>query len=318
MTYSIYLRRTLISFLICCFIFLAAVSCQIGVVVGDWSQRIVDLYEIKSGIAEATESPKLVIISGSNGLLGISCKIIHEETGVSCVNGATNAVIGIDYILSRARSWLNPGDTVLMPLEFHHYQYDGVPNKQYINYIFSRDPKYLLSVDWLTKIRFFMGISWERLQLGIEKKINPRPPDGRVYKTLNQYGDETKLSEAKMTAKEINKVAAETPLEIGGYIKSSYGMRSIKTFLKWCKENKVQVIATWPNTIWFEVYKYKKYQIFFKSIEDFYEKFDVPMVGQYRDSMYNKSMFYDSKYHLHDRGVRHRTKKLIELLRPYL
>ena len=34
--------------------------------------------------------------------------------------------------------------------------------------------------------------------------------------------------------------------------------------------------------------------------------------------MYDKSMFYDTRYHLNDVGVRQRTQQLLDLLNPYL
>jgi hypothetical protein len=34
--------------------------------------------------------------------------------------------------------------------------------------------------------------------------------------------------------------------------------------------------------------------------------------------MYDKSMFYDTNYHLNDQGRRRRTEQLIDLLKPYV
>ncbi|AOY82893.1 hypothetical protein BJP36_26265 [Moorena producens JHB] len=78
------------------------------------------------------------------------------------------------------------------------------------------------------------------------------------------------------------------------------------------------MIATWPNTICFDVYQEPRQQNFFKSIEYFYQRLGVPMLGNPEDFMSDKSMFYDTSYHLHDLGVNHRTKQLIDLIQPYL
>ncbi|NEO00101.1 MAG: hypothetical protein F6K50_32935 [Moorea sp. SIO3I7] len=78
------------------------------------------------------------------------------------------------------------------------------------------------------------------------------------------------------------------------------------------------MIATWPNTIWFDVYQEPRQQYFFKSIEHFYQRLGVTILGKAEDFMYDKSMFYDTSYHLHDLGVNHRTQQLIDLIKPYL
>ncbi|MGV2829135.1 hypothetical protein [Myxosarcina sp. GI1(2024)] len=95
-------------------------------------------------------------------------------------------------------------------------------------------------------------------------------------------------------------------------------MKQIAEFTKWCQQHQIKVLATWPNTIWFDYYRQPEPQAFFQSIEDFYRGLDVPVLGRPESAMYDKSMFYDTIYHPHDRGKRQRTEELVSLLRPYL
>ncbi|NEP48603.1 MAG: hypothetical protein F6K65_07100 [Moorea sp. SIO3C2] len=74
------------------------------------------------------------------------------------------AGLGIDYILTRARSWLKPGDLVLLPLEYEHYTDDGKPTAALINYLLARDPKYLLSLNLINQFSFISGIPLKRVQ----------------------------------------------------------------------------------------------------------------------------------------------------------
>ena len=55
-----------------------------------------------------------------------------------------------------------------------------------------------------------------------------------------------------------------------------------------------------------------------QNIKKFYNSIDVPVLGSYSEFMYDKSMFFDTVYHLNDRGRRYRTRQLIKLLQPYL
>ncbi|NET83883.1 MAG: hypothetical protein F6J94_18735 [Moorea sp. SIO1F2] len=301
-------------------IFLFAVLLQIGTPT-ESSRWIDEIYTIKSNIANSIKKPKLVIVSGSNALFGISCSQIHEETLVSCINGGTHAGLGIDYILTRAHSWLKSGDLVLLPLEYTHYTYDGKPSNVLTDYVLARDPKYLLSLNLTDQVRLISGISFKRVEQGIVAKFKTpqRINSGYQSKTINDYGDETANRKADMTQQQIKAIAKITPNDkIYESINSSHGMSSIIKFINWCASHNIKVIATWPNTVWFDVYQEPKQQEFFKSIEYFYKRHGVLILGKPEDFMYDKSMFYDTDYHLHDLGVNQRTKQLIDLIKPYL
>ena len=318
MTFIKYFRAILSGFLISLMIFLLAVFYQIGAPT-ESSRWIYEIHQIKSSIAKSIKTPKLVIVSGSNAHFGISCKMIYTETGVPCVNGGTHAGLGIDYILSQARLWLKPGDLVLLPLEYELYQDWGIPNYISIDYTFSREPKYLFSIDLLSKIRFIFGISLTRLQEGILGKLKaPQPLTiGYQSETLNEYGDETRNTQAKMTEKEHQIVNTLKPIKTVNE-PSSYAREKIINFIDWCKVNEIKVIATWSSTVWFDIFRELTQQCFFKKIEQFYANLQIPLLGKPEDFMYDKSMFYDTSYHLNDRGVRYRTQQIIGLIRPYL
>ncbi len=323
MTYNRYLRSIFSGFLFCVPVYFLAVFYQLGVSVSEENSSIHRVYAFKSKLISSFNQPKLLIIAGSNANAGISCQMIQSTTKVPCINGGVHAGIGVDYMFNRARSWLNPGDIVLLPLEYHYYQDDGIPSDRLVDHVMAHDPKYLETVDLMTKIRFLAGISFERLGQGVFAKL--KQPDSNQAKAIaakevnkNKFGDNTHQQEADLTPELRENIAKLKPLPIKGYLNSSYGMQSIKEFVGWCKENDIEVLATWPNTVRFDYYEQSQAQAFFQSIEDFYSSLDIPVLGQPESAMYDKSMFYDSIYHPHDKGKRLRTRELITLLRPYL
>jgi hypothetical protein len=319
MVYRQYFRSVLYGFLLSLLIFLWAVFYQIGAPT-ESSRWIYEIYQIKSSIADSIKVPKLVLVSGSNTHFGISCEIISTETGVPCVNGGTLLGLGTAYILHQARLWLKAGDLVLLPLEYELYQDRGMPNYVIIDYIFARDAKYLLSVDLVTKFRFLFGISLDRLQQGVLGKLHPPQPSAKGYqsKSVNKYGDETINLKADMTEKQYQILNNSTPIKIETSQTARYSLNEISKFINWCQEKDIKVIVTWPNTVKFDSYKERVNQEYFQEIEKFYDGMKVPVLGKPEDFMYNKSMFYDTSYHLNDRGVRYRTQQIIELLRPDL
>lgn len=315
-----YLKTVLISLLISYIIFILLVLNQISAPT-ESSRWIYEVYTIKSRLASLSPNPKLLLVSGSNALFGISCQTIQQETKVPCVNTAVQAGLGIDYILNHARSFAKPGDTILVPLEYGLYTLDDTPTDVLIDYVFARDPKYLLSVNAIAKVRLIGGMSFTRLARGISAKfqVPKQKNSGYQSKNINNYGDETSNSEAKITDVEQRKVNEQIPISLRGKLASdSAAFKTLREFANWCKSNKIQLIATWPNTIWFDVYKKPIYQDFFQDIKKFYTSIDVPIVGKHDDFMYAKNMFYDTNYHLNDKGVRYHTKQVINLLQPYL
>lgn len=312
MPYQKYLKAVLFSFLVCWIIFSLAVLYQLGAPT-ESSRWIYELHNIKSSAAKSIKTPKLLIVSGSNALFGISSQMITQETGVPTVNTAIHAGLGSDYIFYRARSLAKNGDTVLLPLEYELYISGARSTDLLIDYVLARDPKYLITHPW-----FIALTSLQRVKTGISDKLHPpsKLEWGYQSKTINSSGDETNNRAADMTAEQhqiINKLRAIKISKQLSY--DSPEFKIIRNFIDWCYRHNIKVFATWPNTIWFDTYKKPIYQDFFHKIEGFYKSIGVPVLGKYSDFMYDKSMFYDTHYHLNDRGTRQRTKQLIDLLK---
>ena len=313
MFYKRYLKSLLFSFLISWIVFVIAALYQIGAPTVT-SRTFYELDTIKSTFAKSIKTPKVLIVSGSNSLFGISSQMITQETGIPAVNTSIQAGFGINYMLYRTRELAKNGDIVLLPLEYELYMSGALPSNVVVDYVFAHDSKYLLTHPW-----FIALLSFERLALGISTKIHSSPIESAYQsRIINLSGDITTNQETNITVNDRKKLDATTPFKIKEFTYSSFELRSIKQFSDWCYSNKIKLITTWPSTIWFESYKQPNYQGFFQNIKNFYNSINVPVIGNYRDFMYDKSMFYDTVYHLNDRGRRYRTRQLIKLLQPYL
>lgn len=314
MLYKKYLKSVLFSFIISWVLFVIAALYQVGVptVSSSW---IYELYTIKSNFANSIKTPKLLIVAGSNALFGISSRMITEQTGIPTVNAAIHAGLGNKYTFDSAQFLAKAGDTIILPLEYAFYTPGTGISNILVDYVFARDPKYLLTHPW-----FIALLSFERLKLGISVKHHTSLiGDGYQSKTINASGDETANREADITLDIRRKLDNTIPLKIKKKLMhGSARLRTIRNFSDWCHSKEIRLIATWPNTIWFESYQEPSFKEFTQTIENFYSSINVPVLGKYSDFMYDKAMFYDTNYHLHDRGVRHRTKQLIDLLQPYL
>lgn len=315
-----YIFTVLLGAILSCLLYIAIALYQLAVPV-ETSRHLESIYRTISVVANSFDEPKLVIVAGSSASAGISCQLIYEQTGKACVNGGVHAGLDIDYLLYRARDWIQAGDTVLLPLEYSHYVSGGIPVDLFIDYIFSYDPYYLRLADPITKARLVFGISFLRIVEGIKTKHHLLPPFElpELFSSRSKYGDANYNQESARTEAQLKDIASLSPISgIKGSFGSTHGTSTIKKFVEWCNSNGVKVVATYPNTIYFPVYEQEEHKKFFASIQKFYDELGVPVLGKPQDFMYDYSYFFDSIYHLHDRGTIVRTQQLISLMRPYL
>ena len=321
-----YLHSALISSLLCAVLYLSAALYQ-----ADWGQRPLDylhgMYALKTAAADraiAADLPKLVLVSGSNAHYGIRCATIRERTGVYCVNGGTHAGISIDYLLDRARDWLRPGDIALLPLEFNHYTDRGIPSKFFIHYVQRYDRGYILQRPPLDQLRLWFGLPVSRLwERTTSKLLGKLPAEERAHaEEVGEYGDRLRNEPSDRNAIQAGYIAAAKPLPVllgNAPTGHDSGARSIRRFIRWCRDHGVTPIATWPNALWFDEYHDEKPQQFFRAIAEFYDRLDVPLLGQPEGMMPDdRDLFFDSDYHLNRIGVDQQTDRVLDLLTPYL
>jgi hypothetical protein len=99
MKFKKYLLLVLLGFLISCIMFLSVVYFQVGSPT-ESSRWIYEARKIKLRIADSINKPKLIVISGSSGLFGVSCQMIQKETEFPCINGSMVVALPIDYMLN--------------------------------------------------------------------------------------------------------------------------------------------------------------------------------------------------------------------------
>ena len=319
-----YLKSIIISFLVCCLIYTGLVALQVGAPTASSKVRYITNL-IKSDLVDrySKDANKFTIISGSNALEGISCDIIRDRLKINCVNAATTVSLDVEYILYQARKWVKPGDVVLLPLEYEFFAYNGIPNQGIVDYTFARDFNYFKWTDWATKLRLLGGVTYARLAKGLQARNKPESTLDlqSQAKLLNQYGDFIANKEAQMSPELIAQRDNFQPLNslaTGNYIKKSKGLAVIKSFVEDCQKKNVTVLATWANMVRFEAYQQPNSQAYLQSIKDFYQGLNVPILGTPETAMYDISLFFDSPYHLHDRGVKIRTEEFVKTLTPYI
>ena len=287
--------------------------------------RIDEWYRLKENVAKNLPSPRILIISGSNGLYGINAKKIEEATGIPTVNCATHGALGRAYILKRFRKVLRQGDIVILNFEYENlFRNDITPVLS--NYVLGCDPGYLNTLPLYKKCEWMMSDSFQttlyRLQFS-EKKRGEFIRDIReqVSLDLNDRGDMVANAKSNQTNNKKIQVEAlqQSPTIMNpNWDAADQAWIDFSELVSWGKSHGVKVLATYPNTVNFSAYHQSALQKLTDRLQKQYERLGIPTLGTPQDFLFPKEDFFDTIYHLNYEGAIKRTDILLKFLQPEL
>ncbi len=196
--------------------------------------------------------PKLVILAGSNGPFSHRCQTIAPMIGRPCVNAGVAVGVGLDYLFTRWKPVLHPGDIVYLPLEAAQYirahtSSDLGPDAAIM---LRHDRATLLSLPLRRQIsaRFASDLraavmSVIETALASSNFHDPRVATNGGY---NAYGDHVGHTAAKAVLNQ-STLAAISPFHPAGtQITAGYGTVLVIGFLEWAEASGVRVIGGLP------------------------------------------------------------------------
>ncbi len=279
------------------------------------SQWIHDVYQKKKSSALAVKERKILIVAGSNALFGIDSPLLSERLGHEVINYGVNAGILLPATLHKATEVIRQNDMVLMPLEYPMYSYNGRPNIQMMDYIYSRDPVFFFHLT--LKEQFFMV--WElpvtRLVDGYFFK-GGQPLTAGLYGAfnINAYGDQINTGPKFQTPGIANELNGHTPNRYGQqFIKDALAWQYIDAFVQWCEKRQVTVIFMPSTLLGFDLYsRDRREREFYQTIPGIVRKKGYPFVGRPQDYMYEKKYYFNTDFHLNEAGRRLRTCRMAD------
>lgn len=274
-------------------------------------------WEIKEEYAAEAKSPKILLISGSNTLFGIDAALMEKELQMPVVNFGTHAGLN-RYVLSRSQKSLKTGDIVILPLEYPMYE-DNPMEEGYTTYIMGYDTEFFWKLPWYKKIKFIYKVPSKTLLRYCWQHVKPPVHEDSRYdsKYLNRYGDMTNNSvEHSIPAQELIKKIPNKVFRQKN-IPSQEAKSEIVEFLAYCRQNDIHVYAAWPAFLWKEEAFSDEDAEAMENIKRFWDEQGITVLGDYRDSLYDSTMFYDTIYHLNIIGKEKRTTQMLSLIRTY-
>ncbi|MDD2266026.1 hypothetical protein [Sulfuricurvum sp.] len=280
------------------------------------SQWIADAYALKTAAAQKIEGKKIVIVAGSTALFGIDSKKLEETYRLPVVNFGVNAGLLLPYVLLKSQSVLKRGDIVILPLEYHFYTYDGIPNAQMIDQIWSRDPSFFWKLSWKERLSMLWMTPISRLVDGfLAQGGSPMMCGPYGYKNLDERGDQTHTSEeeAKQWATDWEGLKKELPRRYGavGNV-DSLGWKWLRRYVAWAAQNGICLIVT-PSTMMYDdsYWKDPEERRFYEGLKARIEALGVPFIGNPYSTMYGREMYFNTDFHLIDTGREVWTQQLI-------
>jgi len=195
------------------------------------------------------DSPKLIILAGSNGPYSHRCEVIEPIIAMPCVNAGVAVGIGLDYLFARWQPLLRPGDIVYLPLEEAQYtriraaittgpdaaimlRHDratlaALPPDRWFGALFAFDPRFVLMAVLETALA----------------STGFHDPRAEAIGTTNAWGDHTGHTTALAAANAAGLSTATPHRASATAITGGDGTRLVRDFLMWARTHDIQVIG---------------------------------------------------------------------------
>lgn len=265
-----------------------------------------------------TASPKIVLVGGSDVIIGINSPLINKELGYHVVNMGLYGAFGIRHMLHLIGPYIHAGDVVIILADHEALQYDLVTDDFSAKWIFLLSPCFGLKDIYLkqNKLQALPGDiadillskvagMWKTLWSGgnifedgaasYSKRCNVHGDLMVNWTTLPKeqlqfYGDV--LTNTKMT---------DRVFEILNGFNAMAAARGARVFLSY---------SSYPDG----EFQRNREQILSRE-KQLHERLQFGILGTPQDFLFPYGYFTNSIFHLNADGRDIRTRKLIELLR---
>lgn len=284
---------------------------------GIWSK----VYEKKKSYSELIGSrKKIVIVAGSNGIYSHRCSEIEKVVGLKCLNASTAAMSGIDFILEKSKEFVNPGDIVILPLEYDFYtlnEYEVTYASAANNYIAQYEREYLFKLGNRKILPILLSFDFKYpfssiVEIGLDAWGVKRRFD---IDEINANGDMINHTKGKGIPYKhyLSSITQVQPSEALLNEAAFASQTIIEQYIQWCHNHHVMVFGSFPTT--FNDRNINP-EILMKIKSLYYNK-GAGFIETDSDSQYRRDCFYDTGYHLNEECQIVHSKKIADYLKQH-
>lgn len=277
----------------------------------------------KDRLIRSAPSPKIVLVGGSNLAFGIDSRMIQDSIGMPVVNMGLYAKLGLRYMLAQVHPYVKKGDIVVIVPEYDQFYGNFANGDNTLNTALLYTPPDRIGdfirsysiVDVVLRPRaenarrsFVRGAA---ALVGREDQFFPKDTNP-VYnrRSFNQYGDA--VSHLGLQGLNPDSIFVKPLPPIRDF--NRHILSDLNDLDDKANNMGAHTYFMYPS------YIDRSYSINVAAIDSLTARLRagmrIPIVGQPRDFVYPKQLFFDTRYHLNARGRQLRTATMIAMLRP--
>lgn len=255
------------------------------------------------------DSPKVILVGGSNWPFGVKSQMIEEAMGMPVVDMGLHAGLGMNFILSEVEKDIHPGDWVVVSLEYHHFLSKSMFNGEDVLVALLFDVnrsclQYVKSKQWLALLPNMCLYASKKI-INITPKTEDAFEDLFTRESFNEYGDEVAHYGLASTIH-----SGEKPV-LGDVVcaKSIQRLVEFRDFVESKGASFVLVACPYPE---------QQYRLDEKAIASVKEEVSAAGLSfsiAPEDCVFPDSLMFNSFFHLSGSGAALRTEKLINVLK---
>lgn len=273
-----------------------------------------ELYNLKKSLlSKHKEDKKIVIIGGSNGKFSYNSKQIQDSTGYKVVNAAIQGNCGLAFYIDFVRPYLKKEDILILSPEYDLLLKENglYGNYQYIQLAGYENGFYKKLFSNLNSMAAFCKQSFFHFKALLEVVfVRIKFPKGAIdyviKKQHNAYGDIDSLDNSITFNFKNYSIIIDTFF----YTPT---IPVLNDFARYCKNNNIQFCINFPSAASQNIIR----KVSDKELLDYISKTfpEIILLNTPSSSIYDKSWFYDSPYHLRGNSRIIHTTTLIDNLK---
>ena len=252
---------------------------------------------------------KIIVIGGSSVAFGVNSQMIEENLGLPAVNMGLYGPLGITIMMDLTRGYVHEGDIVVLAPETDHQTMSMTFNGEAMWECCDSDFTMLFKIryhNWGEMLGSFWPYAQKKLSAYRTEKI---APDG-VYDhdSFNEYGD---IVYPRLQPVMEQWYDPDVPIDLDPSIIDDDYLDYLNEYIAWCEKQGASVYFSWPpmdalGIVQEDAESVIAYATYVR------EHIDCPVISNITDYVMAPGYFYDTNYHVTDRGVIEHTARLIQ------
>ena len=259
-----------------------------------------EAYAHKFAAAEKLRGQRKVLaVGGSATMFGVDSRQLALGLGLPVVNLGVNAGLGSYEVPAQVDQWIEPGDVVVMPLEYRLLLWDGVPSYVTLSWALEH-PDALARWQLKTALWGVLTLPLERVMQGyrgFDRQSVAKGPYGAHM--LNALGDQQHNSAQDRSVGKLKALAQQSPERYDElYAQAEVGLTEWQYWWAQWRSRGACLVVVPPPFMAVPAYRTAAYTAFFDAIPNRVTARGVPYLGHPSDGFFPLEAMFDTNYHL--------------------